>query len=72
MDMFVTQTLNLTNYGNAPAQFNWNVPGQLFAPKPLSGEVDAGSTQKIEITFNPNGPRAEEEKLFLKITDGET
>ncbi len=72
MDMFVTQTLNLTNYGNAPAQFNWNVPGQLFTPKPLSGEVDAGSTQKIEITFNPNGPRAEEDKLFLKITDGET
>jgi hypothetical protein len=27
---------------------------------------------KIDVIFNPNGPRSDEEVLFLKITDGES
>jgi hypothetical protein len=36
----------------------------------MSDEVPAGSTSKVVITFNPSGPKADEETLFLKITDG--
>jgi hypothetical protein len=63
--------LILTNYGNAPAKFTWQSPSQVFVPKPLSDEVPAGSSLKVEILFNPNGTKSDEEILFLKIQDGE-
>jgi hypothetical protein len=71
MEMFATQSLILTNYGNAPAKFTWQSPSQVFVPKPLSDEVPAGSSLKVEILFNPNGTKSDEEILFLKIQDGE-
>jgi hypothetical protein len=61
----------LTNYGNAPARFTWQHPSQTFIPKPMSDEVPAGSSLKIDVIFNPNGPKSDEEVLFLKIADGE-
>ena len=41
-------------------------------PKPVSDEVPAGSSLKVDVVFNPNGPKTDEEVLFLKIQDGES
>jgi len=41
-------------------------------PKPISDEVPAGSSLKVEILFNPNGTKSDDEILFLKIQDGDT
>jgi hypothetical protein len=72
MEMSATQSLMLTNYGNAPAKFTWQHPSQTFIPKPMTDDVPAGSSLKIDVVFNPNGPKSDEETLFLKIQDGET
>lgn len=72
MEMCARQTLMLTNYGNAPASFTWQVPGTQFQPSPMADVVPAGSTNKVEITFNPSGPKTDEETLFLRIQDGQT
>lgn len=61
----------LTNYGNAPAKFTWEYLSQIFIPKPISDEVPAGSSLKIDVVFNPNGPKTDDEVLMLKILDGE-
>ena len=70
MDMFVKQTLQVTNYGNAPARFTWHHPSKIYIPNPLSDEVPAGGSKEVEIVFNPPGPRVEEELLLMKIEDG--
>lgn len=62
----------LTNYGNAPAKFTWVHNTSVFVPKPLSDEVPAGSSLKVDIVFNPNGPKVDDDILTLKIQDGET
>jgi hypothetical protein len=72
MEMSATQSLMLTNYGNAPAKFTWQYPSQVFVPRPMSHEVAAGSSLKIDVTFNPTGPKADDEIIFLKIQDGDT
>ena len=72
MEMSVEQTLLLTNYGNAPAKFEWKVLGSQFTPAPLRDEVPAYSTSSVVITFNPSGPKADEETMYLRIEDGET
>jgi len=72
MEMSATQSLMLTNYGNAPAKFTWQYPSQVFIPNPISAEVPAGSSLKVDVVFNPNGPKSDEEVLFLKIQDGES
>ncbi len=41
-------------------------------PSPVSDEVPAGSSLKVDVAFYPNGPKADDEVLFLKIQDGET
>lgn len=41
-------------------------------PSPVSDEVPAGSSLKVDVIFYPNGPKADDEVLFLKIQDGET
>jgi hypothetical protein len=71
MEMSATKQLTLTNYGNAPAKFTWTHPSSTFIPRPLSDEVPAGSSLKIDVIFNPNGPKVDEEVLKLKIQDGE-
>lgn len=71
MEMSATQSLMLTNYGNAPAKFTWEYQSQVFVPKPISDEVPAGSSLKIDVVFNPNGPKTDDEVLILKIQDGE-
>jgi len=70
MDMFVKQTLQVTNYGNAPARFSWNFPSKIYVPSPLEDEVPAGGSREVEILFNPPGPRVDEELLLMKIEDG--
>ena len=68
--MFVKQTLQVTNYGNATARFSWHHPSKIYVPYPLSDEVPAGGSKQVEIVFNPPGPRIEEELLLMKIVDG--
>jgi 5-deoxy-D-glucuronate isomerase len=70
-DMSVTQSIMLTNYGNATAYFNWQYQGTVFVPSPQSGEVAAGSSLKVDVTFTPTGPKSDDELMFLKIQDGE-
>jgi len=67
MEMSASQSLMLTNYGNAPAKFTWQYPSSVFVPSPISDMVPAGSSLKIDVTFNPNGPKADDEVMFLKI-----
>lgn len=38
----------------------------------MTDEVAAYSTKNVVITFNPSGPKADEETMYLKIQDGET
>ena len=45
LDMFVKQTLQVTNYGNATARFSWHHPSKIYVPSPLSDEVPAGGSK---------------------------
>jgi len=71
MEMSVTQSLTVTNYGNAPAKFSWHYPSKVFIPYPVTDTVDAGSSKTVQITFNPPGPKCDDELLLLKIQDGD-
>ena len=43
MDMSVTETLTISNMGNANAYFQWVVPQTgIFVPDPIRDEVAAG------------------------------
>ena len=41
-------------------------------PSPLSAQVAAAGSLKVDVTLNPNGPKSDDEVLMLKIQDGET
>lgn len=71
-DMSVIQQITVTNYGNASAFFTWQHPSNVFIPSPLSDEVPPGKSKQVQITFNPPGPKVDDEILLLKIKDGAT
>jgi predicted secreted protein len=63
MDMSISETITITNNGNATAKFKWayNTNGGLFVPSPEFDEVPAKSSKTARITFSPNGPKPDEE-----------
>ena len=71
MDMSVTETLTISNFGNASARYQWVVPPSMtFMPDPMRDEVAAGQHKQVKVTFRPSGLKGEEEMLTLKIEDG--
>lgn len=72
-DMNISETLTITNNGNATAKFKWftnpQAPG-LFVPFPLEDEIPSKSSKTAKITFTPNGPKPDDETLTMKIEDG--
>lgn len=70
MEMFVKTALVVTNEGNAPAEFNWTNTSEVFTPYPLTDIVPAGQSKKVEIIFNPAGPRNDDETLVMQVKDG--
>jgi hypothetical protein len=71
MDMSVKQTVHVTNNGNAPARFNWVHPSSVFVPYPLTDVVPPGEFKKVDIVFNPAGPRTDDETLLMQVVDGQ-
>jgi hypothetical protein len=71
MDMSATQTVLVTNSGNAPARFNWLHPSSVFVPRPLTDVVPPGEHVKVEVVFNPAGPRIDDEILMMQVVDGQ-
>lgn len=70
MDMSVKMALMVTNEGNAPAEFNWLYSTGVYTPSPLSDIVPAGGTKRVEINFNPAGPKNDDEILIMQVKDG--
>lgn len=71
MDMSVTQSLVISNFGNAGAKYRWQVPASgAFVPEPLEDEVAAGASKNVLVTFKSTGLRSEEEIMVLQIDDG--
>lgn len=71
MDMSVTETLTISNFGNANAFYQWAIPSSgTFIPDPIRDEVAAGQHKQVKVTFKPSGLKGEEEILTLKIEDG--
>lgn len=69
--MSVSEELIITNNGNATAYYKWSHnPSKVFVPYPIEDEVAAGSTKKVKVTFNPPGPKCDDEDIILKIEDG--
>ena len=62
-DMTVSETVKITNYGNAAAHYKWQNPSNVFVPSPKEDTVEAGGHRNVRITFNPNGPRIDDEIL---------
>lgn len=72
-DMSVTESLMVTNNGNAKATYHWQTSASgIYVPSPMSDTIAPGKTAKVNITFTPPGPRPEEEFLTMKIEDGVT
>lgn len=68
--MEMSQAVQVTNYGNAPARFTWGHHSKVYVPSPETDIVEAGSSKTVMITFCPPGPRVDEEILRLQIEDG--
>ena len=70
MDMSISETIVITNTGNATAKFVWGTNGSgIFVANPPFDEVGPGSSKITKITFTPPGPKSEEEILTLRIED---
>jgi hypothetical protein len=70
MEMTATQTVLVTNSGNAPARFNWMNPSSVFVPNPMSDVVPPGGHVAVAVAFNPAGPRTDDEVLLMQVVDG--
>lgn len=70
--MSISETINITNNGNADAKIQWsyNAHSGLFIPSPAEDKIPARSTKTAKITFTPNGPKPDDELITLKIVDG--
>lgn len=69
--MSITETLIITNNGNAKAKFRWSYSDSgVFVPSPPEDEVEPGSSKQAKITFTPSGPKPDDEMLTMKIEDG--
>lgn len=59
-NMYLTEEVILSNYGNADAEFKWNYrEAGLFRPEPSEGVVKKGSSMPVHVVFTPNGPKGE-------------
>ena len=71
MDMSISESLVITNNGNATAKFKWSFGNSgVFVPSPVEDEVPAGSSKTVKVTFTPPGPKPDDEMISLKIEDG--
>ena len=71
-DMSITESVVITNTGNATAKYKWVTSGaNVFVPHPLQDEVAPGSSKVCKVTFTPPGAKSEEEMITLKIDDGQ-
>ena len=70
--MFISETITITNNGNATASYWWsyNTNGGLFVPSPLEDQVEPKQTKTAKVIFTPNGPKPDDETLLLKIKNG--
>lgn len=68
----LTETLMLSNPGNAPARFSWHGATSSFSVSPSGGVIRAGGSAPAEVTFvPPAGGTAVEGLLTLRTEDGE-
>jgi hypothetical protein len=62
------QVLKVQNRGKFPINFEWQIskPGlkKLFAIVPQAGDVQAGETKEVSVTFNPDKTLRKELKLL--------
>ena len=70
MEPFVTQTLTLTNPGNAPADFKLHALCETFSVSPTTGTVDAESEFEIDVAFCPRPGLPLEGELKLVVANG--
>ena len=70
LEFSVTETITLTNPGNAPCEFRWKTKNSTFSVRPPKGVIDAFGTLDVDVTFTPalKQPRAED--LVLLISGG--
>ena len=69
--MSMTEEVTLKNEGNSDAIYSWSFnEAGLFKPEPREGVVPKGSQVTTRVTFTPVGPKADEESLALRVTDG--
>jgi len=70
-DMSISESLVITNHGNAAAKFKWLFKeGGVFTPTPIEEEVPAGGSRTAKITFVPQGPKTDDELLTMQVEDG--
>ena len=69
-DFTTTETLTLTNPGNAVADFNWQMSGGPCSVIPESGSIEPGGSYEVSVTFAPTLGAKNSEKLDLVIDDG--
>ena len=62
LEKFMTDQFPLTNPGNAPAKFSWQLPNQqAFTVSPREGVVKPGQTMFVEFTYQPPANTTESE-----------
>jgi hypothetical protein len=72
LDSRMSQTLTLSNGGNAPARFAWQGMNQSFTVTPTQGIIRPNGSITAEVVFTPpNSGTAMEGVLFLKTEEGE-
>lgn len=75
LDMEKSQPIRIYNKGNSSGRFRWIMTEQkIFTIRPAEGEVPAKSSIDVMVTYKPTGnvvgSRHEEEKLRMKVEDG--
>ena len=70
-EMSISESIVITNTGNALARFKWNFGSSgVFVPSPAEDSVEPGASKVAKITFTPPGPKPDDELITLKIEDG--
>jgi len=70
LDFTASETLTLTNPGNAVANYKWAVRGGPFGVVPEQGSMQPGESAEVNITYTPGFGAKNEEKLAMSVDCG--
>ena len=68
----ITETITISNPGNAPADFSWQTGrSNVFTVDPKRGTVPAFKDMDVKVTFRPIAKAAKQETLRMAVANGQ-